>query len=240
MKRILTWAAAIIVGAAALIYIAATNHHSVLIWGHNQQDEVSTVSLEATLDKPFLDADMIPVTLQGKEIYCFYADRDYKKAVDANAAIIDKKIVRVTLLPALTWTGWKYQIISTQAMSKEDYNNPCYVGSPFYSAERCDSISRADSLAAIKKAKPQTHFPNGGCPCHVTIIERTAPCPIDNCGPNFYPLAPIGQDGAVNISNSRNVLVIKGGSNTFLLSGDLTKQLQRMDLPKDSTPKVTM
>lgn len=85
----------------------------------NQQDYVMDVSLTGTLNKPFLDHHMVPVTLQGKETYCYYSKVDYKKAVDANARIIAGDSVIVTIKPEKPLIGAaKYRITNTVFIPK--------------------------------------------------------------------------------------------------------------------------
>ena len=152
--------------------------------GPDQQTNAMTVRLKVTLETPLLDYNMVPVTLQGKQIWAMYEAKDYKEAVEANAAIIAKKVVLAEIHQTWTLSGYKYVITNTRIVSVEDYNNPCCVSGGCYSEKVCDSITaRKDSIKNAKGSNPcgqahpckPCHRSNGGL-VHNTYVPNPPVC----------------------------------------------------------------
>ena len=167
--------------------------------GPDQQTNAMTVRLKVTLETPLLDYNMVPVTLQGKQIWAMYEAKDYKEAVEANAAIIANKVVLAEIHQTWTLSGYKYVITNTRIVSVEAYNDPCNRENPHFSEKVCDSMIRArlDSVNCPKKANPcgQAH-PCKPC-CHTKggVVHNTY---VPNRPPVCIP-SHDGKGGDVNI-----------------------------------------
>ncbi len=175
------------------VFLASCGHTGSNV---GQQDDVIKVSLQAQITKPFLDHDMIPTMLQGKEIYCYYSDIDYKQAVNANAQVIDDdSSVAVTIIPEKTWWSGnvKYRITETKYYAKAKVIIPC----------SCDTAQKGGG--AIGKLIP-THKEKGGIK-QVKPVKTTCwntPCYVPENGGGRVINISINGNGANVIIGDRN------------------------------------
>ncbi len=86
--------------------------------GYAQQTNAIKIVYQGTIQGQFLDHTMVPVTVCGTSdtLWAYYADNDYKTAVEANQAVATGKTVNVkmllTQLPLATRT-YLFRITST-------------------------------------------------------------------------------------------------------------------------------